>query len=143
MIERTSRLLLVACSENFCKTLGRILKRAGYEVDCAGSGDEALIRLAWNPYDAIISEVHLPGEMCGISLMQQVRAAGHDAPVIVLAEGETARIRAALASCPGAACLQMPLDVDELKEIVANRCASVRADEAAATGLSKVAGSRC
>lgn len=108
MIERTSRLLLVACSENFCKTLGRILKRAGYEVDCAGSGDEALIRLAWNPYDAIISEVHLPGEVCGISLMQQVRTAGHDAPVIFLAEGETARIRAALASWPGAACLQMP-----------------------------------
>lgn len=143
MIERTSRLLLVACSENFCKTLGRILKRAGYEVDCAGSGDEALIRLAWNPYDAIISEVHLPGEVCGISLMQQVRTAGHDAPVIFLAEGETARIRAALASWPGAACLQMPLDVDDLKEIVANRCASARADEAAERGLSKVAGSRC
>jgi DNA-binding NtrC family response regulator len=126
MHERTSpsRLLLVACSENFCKTLRRILNRCGYEVDCTRSGEEALASLDRGAYDAIISEVHLPGEVCGITLMQQIRAAGHGVPIIFLTEQETARVRAALDAWEGVACLQMPLDVDRLKELVASRCAS-------------------
>lgn len=141
MSETATRLLLVACSENFSKTLGRILTRCGYDVDCVQSGEQALASLERQLYDAIISEVHLPGEVCGISLMQQVRAAGHQMPVIFLSERETARIRAALSSHPGAACLQMPLDVDELKEIVATRCATHRAD--ALGGRARAASSGC
>ena len=118
-----SRLLLVTCSENFCKTLRRILSRCGYQVDCARSGEDALSNLSRAGYDAIISEVHLPGEVCGISLMEKVRAAGHAVPMIFLTEQETARIRAAVDSARGVACLQMPLDVDRLKDLVASRCA--------------------
>ena len=123
----SSHLLLVACSENFCKTLRRILARCGYEVECAGSGEEARARLEQTLYDAVISEVHLPGQICGITLMQEIRAAGHQVPVIFLTEQETARIRTALESWQGVACLQMPLDVDRLKELVANRCGQAEA----------------
>jgi len=125
-----SRLLLVACSENFCKTLRRILSRCGYSVDCVRSGEDALARLGRDEYGAIISEVHLPGELCGISLMERVRAAGHDVPVIFLTEQETARIRNAIGTSPGVACLQMPLDVDRLKDLVASRCAKTEVQEA-------------
>jgi len=126
MSEQTppSRLLLVACSDNFCKTLRRILSRCGYEVECAGSGEQALTRLADGGFDALISEIHLPGPVCGITLMQEVRAAGHEIPVIFLTEQETARIRAALDAWEGVACLQMPLDVDQLKAVVASRCSA-------------------
>lgn len=120
-----SRLLLVACSENFCKTLRRILSRCGYDVACARSGEEAIASLITTSYDAVISEVHLPGLVCGISLMEQIRAAGFSVPVIFLTEQETARIRAAVDSTSGVACLQMPLDVDQLKTLVASRCAKV------------------
>ena len=119
-----SRLLLVASSENFCKTLSRILSRCGYEVDSARSGEEALIDLERRSYDAIISEVHLPGPVCGISLMEQIRGAGHEVPVIILTENQTARLRAALDAWRGVACLQLPLDVDRLKDLVASRCAA-------------------
>jgi len=122
-----SRLLLVACSENFCKTLRRILNRCGYDVDCARSGEEAIAGLITTSYDAVISEVHLPGPVCGISLMEQIRAAGFAVPVIFLTEQETARIRAAVDSTSGVACLQMPLDVDRLKNLVASRCAKIDA----------------
>lgn len=125
--QTTTRLLLVACSQNFCKTLGRILSRRGYEVDCATSGEEALASLASHSYRAIISEVHLPGRVCGITLMQQVRAAGHDLPMIILTEQETARVRAALDSWQGVACLQMPLDLDRLTELIASHCVEQRA----------------
>lgn len=124
MSDQTSaaRLLLVACSENFCKTLRRILNRCGYEVDCTRSGEDAIKSLDAGFYDALISEVHLPGEVCGITLMKQIRSAGHEIPVIFLTEQETARVRAALADWSGVACLQMPLDVDQLKALVASRC---------------------
>jgi DNA-binding NtrC family response regulator len=124
MSGRIARLLLVACSENFCKTLRRILGRCGYEVDCASSGESALASLAGSSYDALISEVHLPGRVCGITLLEQVRAAGHDLPMIILTEQETARVRAALDAERGVACLQMPLDVDRLKAVIASRCAA-------------------
>ena len=84
-----TRLLLVACSENFCKTLRRILGRCGYEVECVRSGEEAITRLDAGFFDALISEIHLPGPVCGITLMQQVRSAGHEIPVIFLTEQET------------------------------------------------------
>jgi DNA-binding response OmpR family regulator len=120
-----TRLLLVACSENFCKTLRRILGRCGYAVDCCRSGEDALVCLGLGSYDAVISEVHLPGPVCGISLMEQLRNAGYQLPVIFLTENETARIRTALGAWSGVACLQLPLDVDRLKDLVANRCAKV------------------
>ena len=116
------RLLLVACNENFRKTLRRILSRCGYAVDCATSGEEALTHLEGTRYNAVISDVHLPGEVCGITLMHQTRAAGREVPIIFLTEEETTRIRAALETWRGVECLQVPLDVDRLKQLIASCC---------------------
>ncbi len=121
-IDRSPRLLLVACNENFRKTLRRILSRCGYAVDCATSGEEALTAVERISYDALISEVHLPGSVCGITLMRQMRAAGRELPIIFLTEEETTRIRAALGTTSRVECLRIPLDVERLKELVARCC---------------------
>ncbi len=69
------RLLLIACNENFRRTLVRILCRCGYSVDAAGSGEDALNRLESASYDAVISEVLLPGTVCGLTILDRVRRA--------------------------------------------------------------------
>ncbi len=116
------RLLLVVCNQNFRSTLRRILCRCGYQIDCAASGEEALNHLATQRYGAVISDVHLPGQVCGITLMQQVRSAGREVPIIFLTEEETVRIRSALEAGNGVRCLQLPLDVDRLKQMIASCC---------------------
>jgi len=116
------RLLLVVCNDNFRRTLTRILGRCGYTVDGAPSGEEALRRLEESRYDGIISDVHLPGQVSGITLMRQMRAAGRDVPIIFLTEEETTRIRSALESGRGVECLQVPLDLERLKRIVGACC---------------------
>jgi CheY-like chemotaxis protein len=118
------RLLLVADNSNFRRTLERILSRCGYCVDGVECGEAALERLAAGPYDAVISEVFLPGDMCGLTVMDRVRRAYPALPVIFLAEQETARLRSVLDSCERVTCLCLPVDVDLLKQVVAQttRC---------------------
>jgi len=113
------RVLLVISNENFRRTLSRILARCGYPVECATSGEDALQRLETGSFRAVVSDVHLPGQVCGLTLLQQLRAAGRTIPMIFLTEEATARLRAALESIQGVECLPVPLDIDRLKEIVA------------------------
>ncbi len=114
------RVLLVISNDNFCRTLSRILRRCGYQVECAASGEDALERLEASSFRAVVSDVHLPGQVCGLTLLQQLRAAGRTIPMIFLTEEATARLRRALDSIQGVECLSVPLDIDRLKEIVAH-----------------------
>jgi len=115
----SKRLLLIACNQNFRRTLERILCRCGHTVDAAGSGEEALARIESTAYDAIISEVMLPGSVCGLTVLDRVRRSHPDLPIILLTEAETARMRSAIEQCAGVKCLTMPVDVDQLKQLIA------------------------
>ncbi|HUI28516.1 MAG TPA: response regulator [Candidatus Kryptonia bacterium] len=118
-IAASKRLLLIACNPNFRRTLERILCRCGYTVDGAASGEEALARVESTAYDAIISEVMLPGSVCGLTVLDRVRRHHPNLPIILLTEAETARMRLALEQCAGVKCLTMPVDVDQLKQLIA------------------------
>jgi DNA-binding NtrC family response regulator len=113
------RLLLVAYNQNFRRTLERILCRCGYTVEGAASGEDALRRLEQSAYDAIISEVFLPGSVCGLTVLDRVRRHHPNLPIILLAEGTTTRVRSALNRCEGVECLPLPIDVDQLKRVIA------------------------
>ena len=115
------RLLLIACNQNFRRTLKRILCRCGYSVDASDSGEAGLVRLESTSYDAVVSEVFLPGDVCGLTLLDRARRQRPDLPVILLTEGDTARIRSALDRSDGVTCLSMPVDVDQLKRVIAAR----------------------
>ncbi|HVN84647.1 MAG TPA: response regulator [Candidatus Binatia bacterium] len=116
----SKRLLLIACNPNFGRTLARILGRCGYEVDDAPSGEEALARIAGGRYDAVISEVILSGNVCGLTILHKVREEYPALPIILLTEERTARIRSAVERCSGVKCLTLPVDVDQLKQLIAS-----------------------
>jgi DNA-binding NtrC family response regulator len=117
------RLLLVACNSNFRRTLERILCRCGYAVDGVASGEEALSRMESGPYDAVISEVFLPGTVCGLTVIERVHRRRPELPIILLTEGETARLRSKLPQCRSVHCLALPIDVDQLKLLIASSTA--------------------
>ncbi len=61
----------------------RALTLAGYEVELAADGDEALASLAERAPDAVLLDVMMPG-VDGIEVCRRLRAAGDSTPVLML-----------------------------------------------------------
>ena len=82
------RILLVEDSERLQTYLGRGLRKVGYAVDVAGDGEEGLWFATGNAYDVILLDLMLP-KLDGISVLQQLRAAGRDTHVLILTAKDT------------------------------------------------------
>lgn len=55
------RILVVDDEASIRELCARVLQRAGYEVAMAGSGEEAVTRLQDEPFDAVVSDIRMPG----------------------------------------------------------------------------------
>jgi two-component system nitrogen regulation response regulator NtrX len=64
-------------------SLHMILEFEGYRVDEAGSGSQALARVAERPPDAILLDIKMP-EMDGLELLKALRERGYDMPVLMI-----------------------------------------------------------
>jgi len=73
--ERELRLLLVEDEPTQQLLMQRLLRRAGYVVDTASNGEEALGKIASGKYQLMVTDWDMPG-MDGATLCQRVRAAG-------------------------------------------------------------------
>lgn len=76
------RVLVVDDDEAVRRTLGRLLELRGMNVICAGSGDAAVSLLAEQTFDAVLSDVLMPGSMDGFELARWVRR--RNLPVLLL-----------------------------------------------------------
>lgn len=84
------KVLVLEDEENIRSFVVINLKRAGYDVIQAGSGEEALERFRENPDIMIaILDVMLPGELDGYDVCRTLRAEGSNAGIIML----TARVQ--------------------------------------------------
>jgi CheY-like chemotaxis protein len=72
LAEKKRTILVIDDNSSISRTLNRILSRAGYSVDVAGSGGEATEKFTVNKYDAAIIDVGL-GDMQGTDLLPQMR----------------------------------------------------------------------
>jgi two-component system response regulator MprA len=77
------RILIVDDEEAVRTAVRRALVLAGYDVDMAAHGDEALAMLADRAPDAIVLDVLMPG-VDGIEVCKRLRAAGDHTPVLML-----------------------------------------------------------
>ncbi|MDE6054588.1 MAG: response regulator transcription factor [Lachnospiraceae bacterium] len=77
------RLLLAEDEASLSKAVVTILKKNNYTVDAAYDGIEALEYLETNEYDGVILDVMMP-RMDGISVLQKIRKAGSNVPVLIL-----------------------------------------------------------
>lgn len=77
------RLLLAEDESSLSKAIVTILRKNNYTVDAACDGVEALEYLGSNEYDGVILDVMMP-RMDGISVLQTIRKAGNNVPVIIL-----------------------------------------------------------
>jgi two-component system OmpR family response regulator len=77
------RVLVVEDDKKIASFVVNGLRQSGYAVDHAADGEEGLIRAQTIAYDAAVVDVMLP-RLDGLSLIQQLRARGARAPVLIL-----------------------------------------------------------
>jgi two-component system response regulator AtoC len=77
------RVLVVDDEENLRLVVRTFLKRDGYEVEVAASGEEALALVETFGPDVILTDVKMP-KMGGLDLLATLKAKGIDATVIVM-----------------------------------------------------------
>ncbi len=77
------RVLVVDDEENLRLVVRSFLKRDGFEVEVAASGEEALVLIESFGPDVILTDVRMP-KMGGLDLLSTLKAKGSDITVIVM-----------------------------------------------------------
>lgn len=114
---QTPRILIVDDEPGICQMLSLCFKKNGFDITSAGDAAEAFKLLMQEPFDAIISDVMMPGED-GIAFLGRVHAAWPEIPVILMT-GHAQMQMAVNAIKNGAfdfVC--KPFDVEHMRKIV-------------------------
>jgi FixJ family two-component response regulator len=80
--------------ENFCRSLGRLLRAAGMQPITYGSAEAFLADTKHPMFDCLVLDVHLGG-MSGIELGQRLVAENRYAPFICITAQDDPQLRAA------------------------------------------------
>ncbi|HEX7086325.1 MAG TPA: HD domain-containing phosphohydrolase [Vicinamibacterales bacterium] len=80
---RTMRALIVDDQASIRSVISKVLSRAGAACEMAGSGEEALERLARAPYDMVFIDLALPG-MDGLALARITAHRYPDVPMVMI-----------------------------------------------------------
>lgn len=86
MTESLRRVLIVDDDDAVLQSSSMLLKRAGFTVDAASSGEIAIKKLQQRGYSAILSDINMEG-MSGLDLLQSIRERDLDTPVILITGG--------------------------------------------------------
>lgn len=87
------RILIAEDDAVLADGLSRALRKAGYAVDCVGSGSDADTAIATNQeYDLLILDLGLPG-LSGIEVLKRLRARNARVPVLILTANDSVEQR--------------------------------------------------
>jgi EAL domain-containing protein (putative c-di-GMP-specific phosphodiesterase class I) len=95
------------------------LRLSGYDVEAVGDGEQALARLGARRFEAVLSDISMPG-MSGVELLRRIRALDFDLPVILLT-GDP-RLETAIEAVEAGALryLQKPVSTAEIASALEN-----------------------
>jgi signal transduction histidine kinase/DNA-binding response OmpR family regulator len=134
-----ARLLLVEDDPDTSRVMSLVLSEAGASVTTAACADEAMRRLAAEPFDAMLCDIGLPGED-GYSLIQRARALAEPLrrmPALALSAFARDRDRQRARDAGFDGHLAKPIDpatlLQVLTEALAHRSPDVATDMGAAT----------
>jgi len=91
-----------------------VLRRDGISVETAGDGLQALERLAASRFDAVLTDITMPG-MSGLQLVREAEQRGHRTPFLVMTAFLDAGSERALCDDPAVTgILRKPFDIQRL-----------------------------
>ena len=77
------KILLAEDTKDLNRALTALLNHEGYVVDSVFDGEEALLALQQNAYDAVILDIMMP-KRDGLDVLREIRKEGNTAPVLLL-----------------------------------------------------------
>lgn len=110
-------LLVVDDDPAVLKMTKRSLERRGYRVVACCSGEEALIWLANETFDCMLSDVQMPG-ISGLRLLRAVRDRDLDIPVLLMTGNPNVQTAAAAVEYGAFRYLIKPVGTEQLSEAV-------------------------
>lgn len=78
------RVLVVEDDPQTANEIRAALGDHGFDVECAVTGREGLLKAAGETYDAIVLDRMLPGGLDGLGVLATLRTAGIEVPVLIL-----------------------------------------------------------
>jgi EAL domain-containing protein (putative c-di-GMP-specific phosphodiesterase class I) len=112
------KLLIVDDDAQVRGALARSLNAIGYEVSSSANGREATELLDGAQFDAVISDIAMP-EMDGIQLLRAIRQRDNDVPVVLITGAPDVATAMQAVRLGALLYLTKPVDLDEMKGIVA------------------------
>jgi two-component system, NtrC family, nitrogen regulation response regulator NtrX len=120
-----AHILLVDDERGIREQLEGILRDEGFLVTAAASGEEGLAALSRELFDLILLDIWLPG-MDGIEVLRQVRAGGHDVPVVVISGHASAELAVRAVREGAVDFLEKPLALERVLVTVRNALTQAR-----------------
>jgi two-component system OmpR family response regulator len=78
------KILIVEDNERVAGFITRGLREAGHTVEHANNGRDGLFIAASEPYDVIVMDRMLPGNIDGLTIIETLRQAGNRTPILIL-----------------------------------------------------------
>jgi CheY-like chemotaxis protein len=119
----TSRVLLVDDDEVVRVALGGVLEQSGFAVTCAANVVEALKHITSEPYDALLSDLHMPGAGDGLTVISAMRHVNPSAVTLLLSAFPHLEAAAQAILFQADEILVKPMDVTSLVRVIKERLA--------------------
>ena len=88
-----------------------------YECHMASMAEEALQYLEVEKYDAVLTDISMPG-LSGVDLLQRVQQRGSGTPVILISGKGSGQDTTSLIEAGAFAYVTKPFDLDEIEQVV-------------------------
>jgi putative two-component system response regulator len=112
-----TRILIVDDEETIRLALRKFLRSSGYEVEIAGSGDQALSILDAGNFSLMLCDVRMPG-MTGVQVVPRARARDQDLAIIMLTAVNDAATATEVLSAGASDYLMKPVELADLQQAV-------------------------
>jgi CheY-like chemotaxis protein len=117
------KVLVVDDDEVVRMTLTGVLQQSGFAVTCATNVVEALKRITSEPYDALLSDLHMPGAGDGLTVVSAMRHANPSAVTLLLSAFPNMEAAAQAILLQADEILVKPMDVTSLVHVIKQRIA--------------------
>lgn len=107
------QILVVDDDRDAGDSLATALAEAGFEVDTARDGYEALMKLSGSSHDVVLADVQMPG-LDGLALLRKVHELDPARPVILMTAFTTRDLVTGARAYGAVDCLVKPIDLEKL-----------------------------
>ena len=120
-----NRVLVVDDDEAIRKLIAAILRRRSFHVDTVANGEEALRKLAEQPYEIMLLDLMMP-KVDGYTVIDTVYEQKIDVEIVVVTAAGASQVKAIDRTLVRSV-ISKPFDVTQLVDIVSSVCAVVKA----------------